>query len=495
MTIPEYIETVRAAVGVDIGVIARRVLPPDLRADGFSNTAYNLNVDLKHVDAFAQLADIIVKRMDVPAFAQKFSRGRKFTDKDMRPLVAKMGQWLLRGPLEEREVVAYRGITTTVAAAGGSYQEAVGAVIEAMLQSPRFIYRIENQQGDGTPWPVGGFELASRLSYIIWGGPPDKELLRAAEAGELSDRNRVAEQVRRMLQDSRTVDQSARFITEWLDLDRLANLRPNAKKFPRWNAALAADMRAETLAFFREVVWKQKRPLSDLFNAQVTFASPRLASHYGLKPTGNKLARYNLTAVPDRGGLLTQGSVLTVGGDEASMVARGLFVFHNLLRGVVKDPPPCVDTTPVPSKLGLTQRAIAERRIANTKCAGCHSKFEPLAFGLEKFDGMGASHNADEHGNQLREDGEILFPGSAKSITYKTSAELMNHLAASDRVRETLTWKVTQFALGRPLTARDARHIRTIHNTAWKNGGTYGSLITAIVMSELVLNTQTEIHE
>ena len=96
LTIPEYIETVRAAVGVDIGVIARRVLPPDLRADGFSNTAYNLNVDLKHVDAFAQLADIIVKRMDVPAFAQKFSRGRKFTDKDMRPLVAKMGQWLLR---------------------------------------------------------------------------------------------------------------------------------------------------------------------------------------------------------------------------------------------------------------------------------------------------------------------------------------------------------------------------------------------------------------
>ena len=126
-----------------------------------------------------------------------------------------------------------------------------------MLQSPRFIYRIENQQGDGTPWPVGGFELASRLSYIIWGGPPDKELLRAAEAGELSDRNRVAEQVRRMLQDSRTVGQSARFITEWLDLDRLANLRPNAKKFPRWNAALAADMRAETLAFFREVAWKQ----------------------------------------------------------------------------------------------------------------------------------------------------------------------------------------------------------------------------------------------
>ena len=108
---------------------------------------------------------------------------------------------------------------------------------------------------------------------------------------------------------------------------------------------------------------------------------------------------------------------------------------------------------------------------------------------------MGTYHNADEHGNRLREDGEILFPGSAKSITYRTSAELMDHLAGSERVRETLTWKVSQFCLGRPLTSHDARHIRTIHNTAWKNGGTYGSLITAIVMSDLVLKTQTEIHE
>jgi hypothetical protein len=482
-------------VGVDIAAEARQILPPDVRADGFSNTAYNLNIDLKHIDAYARLAAIIVKRMDAAAFAQKFSRGRNFTDKDMLPLVSKMGQWLLRGPLEEREVVAYRGITTTVAAAGGTYKEAVGTVIEAMLQSPRFIYRIEHQLGDGSAWPVGDFELASRLSYIIWGGPPDKELIRAAEAGELADGNRMAAQVRRMLKDPRAVNQSARFVSEWLNLDRLANLRPNKKKFPNWNPALAADMRAETLAFFREVVWNQNRPLSDLLNAQVTFATPRLAAHYGLKSVGEKLARYNLAGVPGRGGLLTQGSILTMGGDEASMVSRGLFVFHDLLRGVVKDPPPGVDTTPVPTKAGLTQRAIAEQRLANNKCAGCHSKFEPLAFGLEKFDGLGAFHPADEHGNRLRDDGEIRFPLSAGSIKYKSSAELMNHLAASPRVRETLTWKLTQFALGRPLTAADARHIRSIHKAGWKNGGTYANLITAIVLSDLVLKTQTEIQK
>lgn len=492
LTIPEYVETVRSAVGVDISQEANELLPPDLRADGFSNTAYNLGVDLKHVDAYAKLAEIIVGRMDAEKFASRYSRSKRLTDDNMRDLIAKMGKWLLRGPLEEREIVTYRGISTTVASAGGNFEEAVSLVIEAMLQSPRFIYRIESQQGDGTAWPVGDYELASRLSYIIWGGPPDQELMQAADAGELSDRARVAGQVQRMLDDPRAVSRSKRFIYQWLNLGRLDNMRPNADKFPNWDPQLAADMREETLAFFEDIAWKQKRPLADLLNAQVTYLTPRLAKHYGLKPKSDELARYEVSSTP-RGGLLTQGSVLTVGGDEASMVSRGLFVLHDLLRGTVKDPPPCVNTTPVPTKAGLTQRGIAEARIANANCGGCHVRFEPLAFGLEKFDGLGTFHEQDEHGNRLRDDGEILFPGTAKPVKYQSSSELMDLLAQSDRVRETITWKLTQFALGRPLVSTDTRIVREIHDTAQKNGGTYSALITAIVLSDLVQMSRTEI--
>lgn len=493
LTVSEYIETVRSAVGVDIALEARKLLPPDLRADGFSNTAYNLNVDLKHVEIYARLAEIIVERMDVMQFAGRFSKSKKLsTDDTMRQFIADMGKWLLRGPLDDREVTTYSGIATTVASAGGNYQEAVSLLIEAMLQSPRFIYRIENQRGDGTALPAGRYELASRMSYIIWGGPPDQELMRAADAGELDDRSSVEKQVRRMLQDPHAVARSLEFITEWLDLDRLSNLRPDLKRFPNWNDELAADMREETLAFFKEIVWQQNRPLADLFNAQVTYATPRLALHYGLKPVGSGLSRYDLSAVPARGGLLTQGSVLTVGGDEASMVTRGLFLLHGVLRGTVKDPPPGLDTTPVPSKPGLSQRRIAEQRIANVSCSGCHSKFEPLAFGLEKFDGLGAFHDRDVHGNQLRDDGEILFPGAAKPVSYQSSAALMNLLAESPRVQESITWKVTQFALGRPLVAADARMLDQIHKESQKNGGTYSSLITALVLSDLVQMTRTE---
>jgi hypothetical protein len=178
--------------------------------------------------------------------------------------------------------------------------------------------------------------------------------------------------------------------------------------------------------------------------------------------------------------------VLTIGGDEASMVTRGLFVLRELLYSKVDDPPPCVDTTPVPPKPGMSQRAIAMERIANKSCVGCHSRFEPLAFGLEKLDGVGAFHDVDEHGNKLRDDGEILFPDQDNAVSYQSSREMMDLLAASPRVRRAITRKLTQFAIGRPLTEADDQVVEQIHKVAEQAGGTYAGLMTAIVMSDLV---------
>jgi hypothetical protein len=207
------------------------------------------------------------------------------------------------------------------------------------------------------------------------------------------------------------------------------------------------------------------------------------------------MSPYDLARVPARGGLLTQGSVLTLGGDEASMVTRGLFLLQELLDDRVGNPPPCVDTTPVPAKPGLSKRAIAEARVANPACGGCHSRFEPLAFGLERFDGTGAYHETDEHGNKLRDDGSVLFPGQDQPVADQSSAELMDLLAGSDRVRRTLTRKVAQFALGRPLVEADGPILEKIHESARTGGGTYSSVITAIVMSDLMQMTRTESTE
>ncbi len=498
LTVPEYIETVRTALGVDVSAQARELLPRDLRADGFSNTSYNLQVDLDHVEAYARLAEIIADRLEIQKLARRYTKSRELTDENITKVIAPVGLKLLRSPLSDDDLRVYCGVSTSVAGSGGTFEEALQFVFETMLQSPRFLYRIEDQQGDGSATPVSDYELASRLSYILWGGPPDDELFKAAADGQLEgDVLRV--QVQRMLDDPRAIARSRQFLAEWLNLGRLDNLRPSAELFPDWQPSLAQDMREETLAFFEEIVWQQQRPLADLVNAQVTFVTPRLAQHYGLrldKPSasGNagELMKYDLSSQPARGGLLTQGSILTVGGDEASMVTRGLFVLNELLRGVVRDPPPCVDTTPIPTKAGLTLRGIAEARLANQACQGCHIRFEPLSFGLEKFDGLGTFHEKDEHGNTLREDGTLLVPGAAEPVAYQTAAELMDLLAGSERVKESLTWKVTQFALGRPLGAGDAPVMADIHRQAQQNGGTWRGLMSAIVTSDLVRLTRTE---
>ncbi|MFT6574649.1 MAG: hypothetical protein ACJA16_002842, partial [Akkermansiaceae bacterium] len=455
LTLPEYIATVEATTGINIEKEARQLLPPELRTDGFSNTAYNLGVDLKHVEAHAQLANLIVSKIDVKKFAARFSKNRSTTQKPIRAHIQTVGTSLFRGPLSDREIDLYQGITTSVGASGGDFDTAFAYILRGMFQSPRFLYRIE---GQGSPT---SHELASRLSYLIWGGPPDQALLEAAKNNSLFDPSLLKKQVERMLRDPRAIEQSLTFISEWLNLDHLKNLQPNRKHFPDWQPELADDMRRETLAFARHLLWEEKRPLGDLLNARLTFLTPRLAKHYGLPPQKEPFAKYDLSRTP-RGGLLTQGSLLTIGGDEASMVTRGLFVLHDLLRGSVKDPPPGVDTTPVPSAPGLSQRSIATQRMKDESCGGCHAKFEPLAFGLEQYDGLARYTLTDNFKNKLRQDGEILIPGTSGIIKYQSSRELMDLLAKSPRIRQNIIWKLTQFSLGRPIATQDRPHLDTL---------------------------------
>ncbi len=485
LTASEYLETIRSLTGLDLSDDARGLLPPDLRADGFNNTAYNLTVDLGHVEAYARLARKAAAHADVRELA---GPGLAFGVKQIR----NMGRRVLRGPVEGIEIELYLTLAESVSELGGTFEEAARHVLEAMLQSPRFLYRVEQQLGDGTAWPADPYELASRLGYIVWGAPPDSALLDAAESGDLSDSAEVRHQVQRMLEDPRAVARSKEFISQWLDMDRLANLNPNREMFPSWDAQLAADMRSETLAFFEDLVWRQNRPLHDLFNAQFTYLTPRLAAHYGLEPEGPGLRRYDLATKPGRGGLLTQGTVLTVGGDDASMVTRGLFLLEDLLSGEVGSPPPGLDTSPVPPTPGRSRRAIAMDRVRSPACGGCHRRFEPLAFGLEKFNGVGSYSEVDEHGNVLREDGEIVLPGSDGPVSFASLTEMLDLLARSDDLQRTIIRKLAQFAIGRPLGTADEAAVEEIHRQVGSRGATYGRLVSAIVTSDLVRSVQTE---
>ena len=216
LTVDEYIATVSTTLGVDIAQEAPMALPKDLRADGFNNTAYNLNVDLKHIEAYRGLAEQIVAKMDMAAFARRFTKKREFTDNNVGAFIENMGMWVLRGPLSEQEVIAYRSISTTLASSSGSFEDAASLILQTMLQSPRFLYRIENQLGDGSDWPVNEYEPACQVSYILWGSSPDKELFEAAKNGLLFDSKQLAKQADRMLKDERANERAKQFVAQWL---------------------------------------------------------------------------------------------------------------------------------------------------------------------------------------------------------------------------------------------------------------------------------------
>lgn len=484
LTVNEYVNTVRAVVGVDVEVEAIALLPAELRADGFTNTASGLISTLDHIESYDALAEIAVARIpDLGAFVATWASCTDFTDACERDYVEALGLRAFRRPLTADEVDLLVPVFDAAAAEGESFEVGAGLVLEAMLQSPPFIYRLEDETSGTVARALDGFEIASRLSYLLWSGPPDDELLDAAAADTLTTDDQITAQVERMLADPQARAASVGFVADWLHLSRLDHLPRDPERFPDWSTDIGRAMQDETTAFFASIAWEQDRALVDLFSAQEAWLTPDLAAYYGLPPAGEGLQAYDVSGVPERGGILTQGSLLTIGGDESSMVSRGLFVLQTLLCGDLASPPPGIDTTPPEVEPGKSQRDYSEERTNNASCAGCHIQMEPLAWGLERFVADGTYRTEDWLGNPLREDGYLLLPGEGEEKPYTTVGEMMDLLAGSDRVRECLALKGTQFAVARPLLESDTCSIDGLQASFAASDGTWRDLVLGITLS------------
>ena len=495
LTNPEYVATVQAAVGVDVTTEAAELLPADVRADGFSNTSAALVASLAHIQAYETIAKTAVERIpDFESFLTNYVDCRVIEDACIEAFISEVGLRLFRAPVAVEERTSLQAVFNAVAAEDGTFEEGARLALEAMLQSPRFLYRVEPAAGaPGSIQEVSPHELASRLAYLVWQAPPDEALLDAASNGSIAEVSVIEAEVQRMLQDERARAAARRYVTDWLDLDRLEGLPRSAELFPEWDPSVGADMREETLAVFDWLVWDEERPLADLFSVQRTYVTRRLAEHYGLPSPQDGSQWYELADVPERGGLLTQGAIHTIGGDEASMVSRGLFLLKSVLCGDLAAPPPGVDTTPTEAEPGRSQRFYAEERVANPSCGGCHAQMEPLAFGIERFDATGAYADVDHFGNDLRQDGSVIFPGgSATPTPYSNVAELMTLLAGSDRVRDCMSLKVSQWAVGRPIADTDGCSMSAIRDRFVAGGGTYQELMVAIALSPMVRQIRVE---
>lgn len=489
LTVQEYVETVRGALGVDISDM-RDALPAEPPSEGFSNVAVSLVVSLDHVRAYESLADTIVDRIDdYEAFLDQYVSCREPScDAE---LINNLGQRLFRAPVGDEERAALLPIFAAVRDEGGDFVEGSQYVLRAMLQSPRFLYRSEVEIGNGNERPLNGFEMASRLSYLLWGGPPDDTLFDAAAADALATDDELIAQVDRMLSDPRARTATGTFASEWLHVGNLDFLTRDEARFPDWSPEIRAAMQDETLGFVDRVLFEDESPVGALFDAQYTVVSPELADFYGY-PAPDADGVVDLTDIPERGGLLTHGSVLTIGGNESSMVMRGLYLLGTVLCLELDSPPAGVDTTPPPLEAGRSQRFYSEERITNPSCLGCHGQMEPLAFGLERFDATGRHHLEDEYGNALQQDGFVRFGPATDPVPYESIGELSSLLGSHERVRDCFSLKAAQFAMGRRLLSSDGCALQDLRDRLSTTDGTYRDLVIALVTSSMFRNIQTE---
>ena len=370
------------------------------------------------------------------------------------------------------------------AKAENGFEAGIGSALSSVLVSPEFLFRIEHDPAGvapATPYRISDLALASRLSFFLWSSIPDEELLASAERGELHRPKILEKQVRRMLADSRASSLVENFAAQWLYLRNLDSFTPDLRLFPEFDDNLREAFRRETELHF-EALLREDRNVLDLLKTDHTFLNERLAKHYGIPNVyGSQFRRVALAPGSQRGGLLRQGSVLTVTSyaTRTSPVIRGNWILGNLLGTPPPPPPPNIPTlkeNTVSDSLPMRQR-LAEHR-ANAACAGCHNLMDPVGFSLENFDAIGRWRTAEDG---LPVDASGGFPdGSKFSGVAGLEAGLLKH---PELFVGTMTEKLLTFALGRGIGAHDAPAVRKIVHDARGDGNRLSSVILGIVNS------------
>ena len=398
-------------------------------------------------------------------------------------IVSALAQRAYRRPVTRGEAASLVKFVTLARSQGQTTEQGIELAVAAMLVSPQFLFRIERDPRPTDPRDVhriSDFELASRLSYFLWSSMPDGELFGLAAAGKLHEPAVLDAQVKRMLADPRSAALAENFAGQWLEIRNLDVVQPDPKKFPEWGPELRDAMKTETRMFF-EYVLRENRPLSDFIDARYTFLNRRLAKHYGIAGvTGPAFRRVEL-ADGQRGGILSQASVLTVSSypTRTSVVLRGKYVLNNILGSEIPPPPPDVpalDESAVGTLMSLRQQM--EKHRADPLCSSCHNKMDPLGFGLENYNAIGQWRTTD---GKFPVDASGTLPnGKAFATPEEMRALLLSNLPQFARC---LSEKLLTYALGRGLQSYDRRTVDGINRSLVASGYHFQSLIFEIVHS------------
>jgi hypothetical protein len=466
-------------------------LPPELKGNGFSNDAASLTTSRVLVDAYREVAVTLAKQVTSDAAAlAKLSTcdvAAQGEEACAHGFIADFGKKAFRRPLSEAESAAFFAVYAA-GKDGAAHADGLKAVIEMALQSPQFLYRVEL----GTPVPGKALlrptssEMASRLSYLLWGSLPDQRLLDVAAQSQLETPEQIKAQAELMLQDARARDVVRYFTDTLYGIGGLDGLERNAEMFPTYTQSLGPLFRQETERFIDDVVWSGAGDFATLFNASYTFVNGPLAAFYGL-PGVSGDAFVKVERDPTRRlGLLTHASLLasTTPGSRNNPVVRGKFIFEQLFCGHVPSPPVGLNVKEPPADPTRTTR---ERFIAHRDqdaCRGCHAMLDPIGFGLENFDGVGLWRDT-ENGKPIDASGEL--PEVDVAGPFDGPVELANKVAGSQDARDCFADKWLSFAYGRVLSDADACTQAQLETAFRDSNGNVKALLVAATQTDAFL--------
>jgi hypothetical protein len=441
----------------------------------------------------------------VTGVSETISRRKIFTCRPTSPaeegpcadkIIRQLASRAYRRPVSGDELEGLREFYKT--GATQDFETGVRSALQAILAAPQFLFRLERAPAGikpGQNYRIGDIDLASRLSYFLWGTVPDQELIDLAMTSQLRAPGVLEAQVKRLLQDERADSLATRFAAQWLRLQDLDKIHPDALTFPKFDHYLAESMRRETELLFETLI-REDRSLLELLTADWTFVNERLARHYGIPDiTGDHFRRVKL-ADENRRGLLGHGSILmmTSVADRTSPVLRGKWVMEVLLASPPPAPPPNVptldETKGVSEARLLSVRERMEQHRSNPQCTSCHRVIDPLGLALENFDVTGAWRIKDS-GVPIDPSG-TLYDGTSMSGPIGLRQALLKR---SDVVASSFTESLMTYALGRRVEAFDMPAIRKITRQAAKNGHKMSSFILGVVNSAAFQMSRAEAVE
>ena len=485
----EYSASVRDLL--DIHFDAGEALPSDgSGGEGFDNASETLFISPIHAEKYMDAARVAVEY----AFADPRSLQRFLVaepDEKTSPEVAArrvIEDFLpraFRRSIPESEILEYLALFHAAYKADPSFMVAIRLTLQAVLISPKFLFIAEEPNFDSKPHKVNDHELASRLSYFLWGSLPDDELLKAADEGNLSDSRILHEQFKRMLgsQNSRKVRNfSQNFVEQWLGTRALGREFKPDKSIRGYDSELEGGMKYEPVFFFHEIL-TENRSLLDLLKADYTYVNRRLARHYRIKGEFREQPkRVQLTDENRRGGLLSMAAVLAVSSypHRTSPVLRGKWILETILGDPPPPPPPNVpeleESASSVSSESLRQRLELHRQ--NAACAQCHDRIDPLGFGLENYGVLGRWRDKYE-GHTVDARGAL-----PDGTTFSGPAELkLALLGRKDQFVRHLTKKMLGYALGRGLTYYDYCAVNSIVDKLRANDYKSHHLLFGIIQS------------